>query len=178
LGGSQWMSPPSISETIRTFIYSFSGTIDVFTDDVGGMYSFLPYLQSDSLVKLIGFICLTVAGMGIVISLRETTEFRFFIALICLVPIIMAIISRLIIPVFNYRQLSGFVPEGALMLAVGLNYFSSLFTQTRNSVLNMILILFVTVIILLNSFNITLMYTFDHYCPNVYKKVRKYILSI
>jgi len=166
-GGATWMSSPTLREGAGAFI-------SIIGAGRGELFSLLPSTIVYAIVGLIGLMTLIVLVIGFIISLRKMTEFSSLIAMTCFIPVIMFFISIIVIPIFNTRQISGFVPEIALMIATGLICGPSLLSKIKFPFSsNKFFVFLFVVIVAMNSSNVYAVYNVD--TKEDWRSVAKYI---
>ncbi len=164
-GGTTWMSKPTLANGIGAFtdIYGltpFSGGLT----DICSVNSFFCIIILISL-----FFILFILAFSLFQTFQESKkelDMRFLIVLICFIPVLMFLFSIFLIPIFNVRQISAFVPELILLLTFGLvsapnkvtKFFKNfLKINLRSKNLNIIhqgFSIFIILIITINSFNL------------------------
>ena len=166
-GGATWMSAPTLSTGICTYI-------DLIGPGRGVLRSLLPSMISYAFVRLTVVMILIILIVGIIISLRKKTEFSSLIAIICFIPVIMFFISITVIPIYNTRLISSFVPEIALMIATGLIYAPSLLSKIKFPFSsNKFFVLLFIFIVVMNVSNVYMVYTVD--TKDDFRNVAKYV---
>ena len=166
-GGAIWMSAPTLGGGARTFI-------DLIGPGRGVLRSLLPSTISYAFVRLTVLMTLIILVVGIIISLRKKTEFSSLIAMTCFIPVIMFFISITVSPIYNSRQISGFVPEIALMIATGLICAPPLLSKIRFPFsLNKIFVLLFIFMVVMNLSNVYTVYNVD--TKDDFRSVAKYI---
>jgi uncharacterized membrane protein len=110
-----WMQPPSLSEAVSVALnllgVGFAGP-NAAVNVTGGSLQSILY----AMLGIWGGVFFVI---GLVVSLREKTSFRALLAMLCFMPLVMILISLTIVPIFNLRQASVYLPEMELVLAVG-----------------------------------------------------------
>jgi uncharacterized membrane protein len=157
--GATWMRPPTLEHAFDVLIED----IGIRSRDVNALFG--PVIPNLFFSLIIGMVVIIFAA-GIIQSLQKMTAFSSLIAMISTIPIIMFLISIYIIPIYNLRQISPYVPEIALMIAVGytrMQYLSSKLGSYRLEIdiYKFIVALILLIFIALNSISMYVQYTND-----------------
>ena len=117
-----WMAPPTLVD---------AGGVAAALLGVGSMYfgpdlSLLTGGWADRLIPAWLWIWPALALLaGFAVAWRERTSFRALLVLSCSVPVVIFLVSVFIVPVFNLRQASVYLPALMLTLASGLSYIAT-----------------------------------------------------
>lgn len=149
-----WMNTLTLDEAFDALIF----IIGIVPNDIKLIIPFMPKL----LIDIIILIVFAVLVIGIMRSLLEMTKFSSLIAMICIIPSMMFLISLYVTPIYSTRQISPFVPEIALILAIGLvriRYVPFDFLYPPKFYINNLYLVLLIMLILCNSVSVYLMYT-------------------
>jgi uncharacterized membrane protein len=158
--GATWMRPPTLEQAFSLLIED----IGIRSRDVNTLFG--PVIPNLLFSLIIGIVLIILAA-GIIQSLQNMTEFSSLVAMICIIPIIMIFISIYIVPIYNGRQISSFVPEIALMIAVGYTRMQYLTSKLGSYLLKIdiykfnIFALILLIFIVINSNSMYVLYTTD-----------------
>jgi hypothetical protein len=148
------MTSPTFGKGMKAFLIIVGAA-------TGKLFSFYSSPLVYAIMGLIGLICFIILIVGVAASLKKKTEFNFLLMLICFTPVAMFIISIIMVPIFSTKQISVFVPEIVLMIAIGLNNIPYLFPKIKCLTSKKIFVSLFMPIVLMNIFNIYSIYGFN-----------------
>jgi uncharacterized membrane protein len=110
-----WIEPPGLSELVTVALHLLG---------IGFTNPDVPISLSGFSLRSVSYVLLGIWGSlfifaGLLISLKEGKTGKTLLGMLCFVPLIIAVISMVRVPIFNLRQASVYLPEMALMMAVG-----------------------------------------------------------
>jgi uncharacterized membrane protein len=135
--------------------------VDAGVDDFQA--ALLPLVSSAAVKVMIGvagLACWIMYFLGGILSFRTRSATGIFLTVICCIPVTLFILSKSIMPIFCSKQISGFVPEVALLIAVGFVYASGVCARLK---LNFLYRMLIATLILVISINIYNFYVLYHY---------------
>ena len=116
------------------------------------------YTTVEVLIGIAGLACWIMCSLGTIFSFRNRSDSGVLLTMICSIPVTMLIISQSIMRIFCSKQISGFVPEIALLIAVGYADSSDVCSKFKIKFLYRMLIMSFILVVIINGYNFYLLY--------------------
>lgn len=140
--------PPTILYGLKALLfYMVTAGVDDFQEVL------LPHGSLKVIIGIVGMSCWIMSLLGGVLSFRNRSDSGIFFTMICCIPITLFIISKTMVSIFCSKYISIFVPQMALLIAVGYAYSSDVLSKLKLNVLYKLLMVSFILIVIINCYS-------------------------